>query len=145
MIEAFAVPDVRSAERELMATLDASPTPEGDGELMARAVAGLASVAAARAEERGAVRVVGLVGPGNNGADTLYALAHLARSGLATAAVHHPDAHRLARGTAGRSEGRAARIRDRGTGHRTRSGRHRGRRTRPRRGARSRSRTRRRS
>jgi hydroxyethylthiazole kinase-like uncharacterized protein yjeF len=97
VIEAFGVQDVRTAEEALMATLDASPTPDGDGELMARAVNGLATVAALRADERGAERVVGLVGPGNNGADTLYALARLARDGRTTAAVHHEAAHEHAR------------------------------------------------
>ncbi len=96
MIEAFAVGDVRSAEGALMETLDPTATADGDGELMARAVAGLASVAAVRAEERAARTVVGLVGPGNNGADTLYALARLAREGRTTAAVHHEGAHERA-------------------------------------------------
>ena len=100
MIEAFAVADVRAAERALMDTLDATPTPEGDGELMARAVAGLAAVVTARAQERDAARIVGLVGPGNNGADTLYALARLARDGLTTAAVHVDTAHAHALETA---------------------------------------------
>jgi hydroxyethylthiazole kinase-like uncharacterized protein yjeF len=83
-----------------MATLDAAATPDGDGELMARAVSGLATVVALRADERDAHRVVGLVGPGNNGADTLYALARLARDGRTTAAVHHADAHSHALATA---------------------------------------------
>jgi hydroxyethylthiazole kinase-like uncharacterized protein yjeF len=65
-----------------------------DGELMARAARGLAAVVASRVEERDGMRVVGLVGAGNNGGDTLYALAHLAQQGFSAAAVHEPEAHR---------------------------------------------------
>jgi hydroxyethylthiazole kinase-like uncharacterized protein yjeF len=63
-----------------MATLD-------DGELMARAALGLAEVVRARLGERGGTRVVGLVGPGNNGGDALHALAHLAADGVECAAL----------------------------------------------------------
>src|SRR5689334_1889004 len=63
------------------------------GELMARAARGLAAVVAARLEERGGMRVVGLVGAGNNGGDALYALAHLAEQGFAAAAVYAATAH----------------------------------------------------
>jgi len=84
MIEAWSTADVYAAEGALMATLE-------EGELMARAVAGLASVAAARLAERDGSRVVALVGPGNNGGDALYAAARLAEAGVATAAVRHPD------------------------------------------------------
>ena len=86
MIEAFSVADVRAAEEAAMAGLP-------DGELMARASRGLAAVVAARLEEREGMRVVGLVGAGNNGGDTLYALAHLAQQGFSAAAVHSASAH----------------------------------------------------
>jgi ADP-dependent NAD(P)H-hydrate dehydratase / NAD(P)H-hydrate epimerase len=93
VIEAWGTREVYAAETALMATL-----PEGG--LMARAVAGLVAVTRARVEERGARRVVGLVGTGNNGADALYALAHLALDGLPVAAVTteqvHPGAHEAA-------------------------------------------------
>lgn len=87
MIEAFSVADVRAAEEAAMAG-------RPDGELMARAARGLAAVVAARVEERDGMRVVGLVGAGNNGGDTLYALARLAQQGFSAAAVHSPEAHR---------------------------------------------------
>lgn len=80
MIEAWGPDEVRAAEAALMQTLP-------EGELMARASAGLAEVAAARLEESGGNRVVALVGPGNNGGDALYAAAHLAGHGFAVAAV----------------------------------------------------------
>jgi hydroxyethylthiazole kinase-like uncharacterized protein yjeF len=86
VIEAYAVADVRAAEEAAMAGLP-------DGELMARAARGLAAVVAARLEERGGMRVVGLVGAGNNGGDALFALAHLADEGFAAAAVHAAQAH----------------------------------------------------
>ncbi|MGZ6741030.1 MAG: bifunctional ADP-dependent NAD(P)H-hydrate dehydratase/NAD(P)H-hydrate epimerase [Nocardioides sp.] len=53
-----------------------------EGELMGRASAGLAEVCRARLVERGGTSVVALVGPGNNGGDALYAVAHLAEAGL---------------------------------------------------------------
>ena len=86
MIEAFSVADVRAAEEAAMADLR-------DGELMARAARGLAMVVAARLEERRGMRVVGLVGAGNNGGDALYALAHLAKQGFSAAAVYAESAH----------------------------------------------------
>jgi hydroxyethylthiazole kinase-like uncharacterized protein yjeF len=86
VIEAYSVADVRAAEEAAMAGLP-------DGELMARASAGLAAVVAARLRERNGVRVVGLVGAGNNGGDALYALAHLSDEGFAAAAVHAATAH----------------------------------------------------
>lgn len=90
MIEAFTTDAVYAAEKALMATLE-------DGELMARAVEGLAAVAAARLEERGGTSVAALVGPGNNGADALYALARLAEQGYAAVALHHDTVHEGAR------------------------------------------------
>mgnify|MGYP000162030103 FL=1 len=87
MISAYAVPDVVAAERAVMAELP-------DGELMARAVTGLAEVARVRLRERGAPRVVALVGPGNNGGDALYAVAALAADGFAAGAlIHEGKAH----------------------------------------------------
>ncbi len=81
MIEAWQPEDVYAAEA---AVADVLP----EGELMARAVAGLAEVTRARLDERGGRRVVALVGPGNNGADALFAVARLAELGFDTAAIH---------------------------------------------------------
>ena len=86
MIEAWSTDAVYAAEGALMATLD-------EGELMARAVEGLAGVAAARLEECGGESVAALVGPGNNGADALYAVARLAEAGWNAVAVHHDHVH----------------------------------------------------
>ncbi len=83
MIEAWSTEQVYAAEAALMATLP-------QGELMARAVRGLAAVAAARLQDRGGRRVVALVGPGNNGADALYAVATLAEEGFEAIALHQP-------------------------------------------------------
>ncbi|MFE7070043.1 NAD(P)H-hydrate dehydratase [Streptomyces sp. NPDC057620] len=80
MRTAYSVETVRAAEQELMARLP-------DGALMQRAVAGLT---AACAELLGRVygrRVVLLVGSGDNGGDTLYAGARLARRGAGVVAV----------------------------------------------------------
>ncbi|MDC2955361.1 NAD(P)H-hydrate dehydratase [Streptomyces sp. NPDC001260] len=80
MRTAYSVETVRAAERGLMARLP-------EGALMQRAAAGLA---AACAELLGRVygsRVVLLVGSGDNGGDTLYAGARLARRGAGVAAV----------------------------------------------------------
>ncbi|KQU69170.1 bifunctional ADP-dependent NAD(P)H-hydrate dehydratase/NAD(P)H-hydrate epimerase [Phycicoccus sp. Root101] len=74
MLRAYSAEAVRSAEAALMATLD-------DGELMARAAWGLAEVCRARLRDGGGNRVVVLAGPGNNGADALYAASHLADDG----------------------------------------------------------------
>jgi NAD(P)H-hydrate repair Nnr-like enzyme with NAD(P)H-hydrate dehydratase domain/NAD(P)H-hydrate repair Nnr-like enzyme with NAD(P)H-hydrate epimerase domain len=93
VIEAWSTDAVYAAERALMATLD-------DGELMARAVEGLAGVAAARLEESGGRSVAALVGPGNNGADALYALARLAEAGWNAVAVHSDTVHEGARAAA---------------------------------------------
>ncbi len=86
MIQAWAARDVYAAESSLLAELP-------DGELMARAVAGLVDVVTSRMAQRGARRVVALVGPGNNGADALYAAATLARQGFLCAAVHTDRVH----------------------------------------------------
>ncbi|HET7823286.1 MAG TPA: NAD(P)H-hydrate dehydratase [Ornithinibacter sp.] len=93
MIEAWSTDAVYAAEEALMATLD-------DGELMARAVEGLAGVAAARLEESAGESVAALVGPGNNGADALYAVARLAEAGWNAVAVHHDQVHEGARAAA---------------------------------------------
>lgn len=93
MIEAWSTDAVRAAEAALMQTLD-------DGELMARAVEGLAGVAAARLEELDGETVAALVGPGNNGADALYAVARLAEAGWNAVALHHDTVHEGARAAA---------------------------------------------
>jgi hydroxyethylthiazole kinase-like uncharacterized protein yjeF len=80
VISGWSADAVRTAEAELMAALP-------EGELMARAAAGLAEVAAARLAERRGTRVVALVGPGNNGGDTLHAAARLSREGHDVVAV----------------------------------------------------------
>jgi ADP-dependent NAD(P)H-hydrate dehydratase / NAD(P)H-hydrate epimerase len=96
MIQAWSTDAVYAAEGALMATLD-------DGELMARAVEGLAGVAAARLEECDGEAVAALVGPGNNGADALYAVARLAEAGWNAVAVHHDHVHEGARAAAERA------------------------------------------
>ena len=93
MIEAWSTDAVYAAEASLMATLD-------EGELMARAVEGLARVAAARLEALDGDAVAALVGPGNNGADALYAVALLAEAGWNAVAVHHDRVHEGARAAA---------------------------------------------
>ncbi|GAB2746741.1 NAD(P)H-hydrate dehydratase [Terrabacter koreensis] len=80
MISAHSIEAVRAAEQAAMADL-----PEGT--LMARAALGLAEVAAARLSDTEGTTVVGLVGGGDNGGDTLYAVAHLAEAGYAAAVV----------------------------------------------------------
>ena len=84
MIEAWSPQDVYAAEAALGDEL-------ASGELMARAVQGLAQVAAARVDQLGAETVVALVGGGNNGADALYAVARLAESGVTCAAAIDPE------------------------------------------------------
>ena len=81
MNRAWSTDAVYGAEAALMATLP-------DGELMARAVEGLALVAAARLQECDGAAVAALVGPGNNGADALYAVARLAEAGWNAVALH---------------------------------------------------------
>lgn len=87
MIRALSVEAVRAAEAAAMAQLP-------EGELMSRAAHGLAEVAAARLADVEGTTVVGLVGAGDNGGDTLYAVAQLAESGFASAAVLVPSAGR---------------------------------------------------
>lgn len=84
MIEAWNPDDVYAAEAALEEEL-------ASGALMARAVDGLAEVALARVSQLGAETVVALVGSGNNGADALYAVAHLAEAGVSCAAALDPQ------------------------------------------------------
>lgn len=87
MLDAYSADRVRAAEAQLMERLP-------DGELMARAAAGLAEVCRARLGERGGTSVAALVGPGNNGGDALYAVAHLAEAGFDSVALQGDwDAH----------------------------------------------------
>ncbi|GII75626.1 bifunctional NAD(P)H-hydrate repair enzyme [Sphaerisporangium rufum] len=106
MLNAYTSDEIRAAERKLMARL-----PEGT--LMGRAAAGLA-VACARALPRvyGA-RVLLLVGAGDNGGDTLYAGALLARRGARVDAVlAAPRAHAGGLAALRRAGGRAAGLPD---------------------------------
>jgi len=93
MRQAWRVADVRAAEKALMATV-----PEGT--LMQRAAAGLARRCALLLEGDGGVygaRVLLLVGSGDNGGDTLYAGAALARRGAQVRAIPlRPDRVHLA-------------------------------------------------
>ncbi len=72
MIDAYSPDQVRAAEAAL-------PDELASGELMQRAAKGVAQVVRARLAEHGGTRVVALVGPGNNGADALWALARVAK------------------------------------------------------------------
>jgi hydroxyethylthiazole kinase-like uncharacterized protein yjeF len=79
------VADIRTAEEALLARL-----PEGT--LMQRAAAGLAARCAQLLDGVYGARVLLLVGAGNNGGDTLYAGARLARRGaLVSALLLSPD------------------------------------------------------
>ncbi len=80
MRRAHSVPDVRAAEHALMATLP-------PGTLMQRAAFGLATRCAGVLGRVSGVRVVLLVGAGDNGGDTLHAGALLARRGARVRAV----------------------------------------------------------
>ncbi|HEX5428394.1 MAG TPA: NAD(P)H-hydrate dehydratase [Pedococcus sp.] len=96
MVGAFSAARVRAAEEALMAGLP-------DGELMSRAAAGLAEVCRVRLSARDGTTVVGLVGPGNNGGDALFALARLAADGFGCVAVRggwpvHEEGLEAARG-----------------------------------------------
>ncbi len=87
MIRAHSVAAVRAAEAAAMAQLP-------DGELMARAAQGLAQVVAARLDDTEEATVVGLVGAGDNGGDTLYAMGLLSEAGFPCALVLVPAAGR---------------------------------------------------
>lgn len=82
---AYSVAEVRAAEAAAMAALPG-------GVLMQRAATGLAVECAALLDRVYGARVVLLVGAGNNGGDTLYAGARLARRGArVTALLVDPD------------------------------------------------------
>lgn len=83
MIAAHSVAQVRAAEEPLL---------KAGVQLMARAATGLAVETARRLPFVYGARVVLLVGKGNNGADALWAGAHLARRGAAVVAVLLDDA-----------------------------------------------------
>ncbi|MFI1534339.1 NAD(P)H-hydrate dehydratase [Streptomyces anandii] len=101
MRTAYSVETVRTAERALMARLP-------DGALMQRAAAGLAAACADLLGRVYGRRVVLLVGSGDNGGDTLYAGARLARRGAGVTAVllapdhAHPGGLAALRRTGGR-------------------------------------------
>ncbi|MFE1752599.1 NAD(P)H-hydrate dehydratase [Streptomyces anandii] len=101
MRTAYSVETVRTAERALMARLP-------DGVLMQRAAAGLAAACADLLGRVYGRRVVLLVGSGDNGGDTLYAGARLARRGAGVTAVllapdhTHPGGLAALRRTGGR-------------------------------------------
>lgn len=82
MISGYSAEQIKTAEASVPDLLES-------GELMQRAAKGVAKVARARMRQRGASRVVALVGPGNNGADALWAISRLAKKGLIASAVVH--------------------------------------------------------
>jgi hydroxyethylthiazole kinase-like uncharacterized protein yjeF len=86
VIEAFTAEDVRAAEQPLLAAERGF-----GGGLMHRAATALeVAVRGELRRRRGVVPgsvVVGLIGPGNNGGDTLHALARLARHGVRAIAL----------------------------------------------------------
>ncbi|MDG5803135.1 NAD(P)H-hydrate dehydratase [Streptomyces ossamyceticus] len=100
MRSAHRVETVRSAERTLMAQLP-------PGALMQRAAAGLAAACADALGRVYGSRVVLLTGSGDNGGDTLYAGARLAKRGAGVTAVllapdrTHPDALKALRRAGG--------------------------------------------
>ncbi|WP_395109461.1 NAD(P)H-hydrate dehydratase [Actinomadura sp. SCN-SB] len=98
---AHEVGKVRAAERALMARLP-------EGALMQRAAAGLAAVCAGLLDRVYGARVVLLVGSGDNGGDTLYAGARLARRGARVHAVAagskiHPEGLAALKAAGGRA------------------------------------------
>ncbi|MGY1837917.1 MULTISPECIES: NAD(P)H-hydrate dehydratase [unclassified Modestobacter] len=80
MIGLHTAEQVRTAERALMATLP-------PGTLMQRAATGLATICLGLAGRAHGLRVVLLVGAGDNGGDALFAGAHLAGRGAQVTAV----------------------------------------------------------
>ncbi|MGA8980543.1 MAG: NAD(P)H-hydrate dehydratase [Pedococcus sp.] len=102
MLRAYSTHAVREAEAALMSTLD------DPGELRARAARGLAEVCRARLRASGGTHVVVLAGPGNNGADALYAAAHLADDGAHCVALQ--GSWPLAIGEAGSWEAAGVRV-----------------------------------
>lgn len=118
VIEAFTAADVRAAEEPLLAAERGF-----GGGLMHRAATALAT--AVRRELRARTRrvvgtaVVGLVGPGNNGGDTLHALALLADHGVRVSAVLTSAAvHDGGLTAVRRSHGRLLALVDGAPGHR---------------------------
>ena len=104
MITGYSVETIRAAEAALPELLES-------GELMSRAARGLARLAGTRMRDRGLRRVTGLVGPGNNGADTLYAIARLARRGFeATAVCVDLESSPTVAAAAERARSRGARV-----------------------------------
>jgi len=103
MIRAHSVDAVRTAEAAAMAQLP-------EGELMSRAALGLAEVGAARLADVDGTTVVGLIGAGDNGGDTLYAVAHLAEAGFACAVVLVPASGRAGVHAAGLEAAEAAGV-----------------------------------
>lgn len=104
MITGYSVETIRRAEAALPDLLES-------GELMSRAARGVARLTSARMRERGFRRVTGLVGPGNNGADTLYAIARLARRGFdATAVCVDPQSSPAVSAAAEQARSRGARV-----------------------------------
>ena len=86
MIEAFTAEDVRAAEQPLLA----AERGFGGGLMHRAATAVEVAVRGELRRRRGVVPgsvVVGLIGPGNNGGDTLHALARLARHGVRAIAL----------------------------------------------------------
>ena len=78
---------------------------------MSRAAKGVARLTAGRMRDRGNRSVVGLVGPGNNGADTLFAIARLARRGFdAVAVCADPTASEVQSEAAALARKRGARV-----------------------------------
>ena len=110
MRNAHSTPDIRAAERALMALVP-------DGALMQRAAAGLASACVRLLGRVYGSTVVVLAGTGDNGGDALYAGALLARRGAAVTAIltgvkwHDAGARALTR-----SGGRLLAADDPGTG-----------------------------
>ena len=82
---AYSVEQIRAAERLVQAGLP-------DGALMQRAAAGLATHVAALLGRVYGARVLVLAGPGDNGADALYAAARLARRGAKVQVLQAGDA-----------------------------------------------------
>lgn len=104
MITGYSAETIRRAEATLPDLLES-------GELMSRAARGVARLTSGRMRDRGFRRVAGLIGPGNNGADTLYALARLARRGFeATAVCVDPDATPTTTAAAERARSRGVRV-----------------------------------
>jgi len=109
MRSAHTTPDIRAAERALMALVP-------EGALMQRAAAGLASVCARLLGRVYGSRVVVLAGSGDNGGDALYAGARLAARGATVTAIPAgPRLHEAGAQALARSGGRILARADRAT------------------------------